>query len=669
MPVNEWLRPPRHLVVIFLGVSVVLTATLTWLGWRMLQQDRALEEQRVRERLERTADATATDLVNRLDRTQQELAQLATLPDSEFHRESAGYLDDFPEDVMIVRLSLGDLAAVPSSRLLYYPNLPTDNQPSPAVFARGEAMEFQQRDYATALRIYGELARSRDDEVRAGALLRLARTQRKRRDVAGALRSFESLARLESTTVDGLPAGLVGRFARLDLLEQLSGDERLKREADSLSAALNGGRWRITRATYQFYVQELERWIASDSTTLPAAGLLEMRVALAEGVAWLWGEWQSRQRREADPMGSAVVWVRDTPVLAVWSGTSADGAGLLGGARYFSEHWVAAGESIATTQGATLAFADAAGRPLTSFEDSTSSVTIARASSETNLPWTFHVTPAGSVAVGDALAERRRLLVLGVAVVTLMAIVGLYAVARGVSRELEVARLQSEFVAAVSHEFRTPLTSLRQLTELLASGRAASDERRAKYYRVIERESARLQRLVEGLLDFGRMEAGAREFRYEHGDVNQLVVEVVEEFESAVGESGHHVVLTPCEAGCRARVDKEALRRALWNLLDNAVKYSRDDRTVRVEVAAKNGQATVAVRDCGVGIPERERSTIFQKFVRGSASRGTAVRGTGIGLAMVQHIVEAHNGRITVESEEGVGSTFTIELPLAGASQ
>jgi len=233
-----------------------------------------------------------------------------------------------------------------------------------------------------------------------------------------------------------------------------------------------------------------------------------------------------------------------------------------------------------------------------------------------------------------------------------------------VTRELAVARLQSDFVAAVSHEFRTPLTSLKQLAELLSSGRVSTDERRSHYYRVMERESGRLQRLVEGLLDFGRMEAGALEFNKEKVSIRDLLRGVVADFEVEIADESFNVELNEGGVEATALVDAEALRRAVWNLLDNAVKYSPDCHTVWVDLKRQDGRAMIAVSDKGIGIPAAELRSIFDKFVRGSSADGRGTKGTGIGLAMVRHIVEAHGGEVSVESQVGRGSTFTIVLPV-----
>jgi signal transduction histidine kinase len=282
------------------------------------------------------------------------------------------------------------------------------------------------------------------------------------------------------------------------------------------------------------------------------------------------------------------------------------------------------------------------------------------------LPWTLGVAITDPRALSRDFAARRRVLLFSLVVAILLVLVGTYSVTRAVNRELAVARLQSDFVAAVSHEFRTPLTSMRQVAELLDAGRVSSDERRAQYHAVLRREGDRLHRLVENLLDFGRMEAGAREFRFEPVDAAALVKEVVEEFRNGVATAGYEVVLSAAEAG-PVHADREALTRALWNLLDNAVKYSPQHKTIDVSVARDNGRVVMSVSDHGLGIPPEEHGAIFQEFVRGQAARVSGVRGTGIGLAMVRHIVQAHGGEIRFTSSVGAGTTFSIRLAPAPA--
>ena len=259
---------------------------------------------------------------------------------------------------------------------------------------------------------------------------------------------------------------------------------------------------------------------------------------------------------------------------------------------------------------------------------------------------------------------------MGGAALMLIVILGAgYVVHRAINRELQVAQLQADFVAAVSHEFRAPLTTLRTITELLVQHRIPDESRRQQSYVFLDNETTRLHRLVEDLLDFGRMESGRKQYRTEAHNAFQLVRATVADFTQHAEANGFSVEANLESAGsaetATVRVDEEAFRRALRNLLDNAMKYSPVCRTVWVNGAVQNYQVLISVRDQGMGIGADEQQAIFQKFVRGDAAKKAGIKGTGIGLAMVQQIAEAMDGEIRLESEVGAGSTFTLVLPLA----
>ena len=652
MDLRTWFRPPRHLVVLFLGISLVLMGTLGWLGVRLFRQDRALERQRVQDRLERAADIVAGELQTRLSSIEEQLARLSTTAGSDLPATAAEYAALISEDAVLVVLGSDRLDVYPSGRLLYYPLASPQHEPDLRPFARGESYEFRDRNFFAAARVYRQLASSGDSAVRAEALLRLARTERKAGEAEAALDVYAELAALGSTQVGGLPAELVGRGARLDVMQDMPGGADLRSESEILLSDLRNGRWRITRAQYEFYSAQLCSRMSCDSTGVAAR-------SLAAAVEQLW---DGRASLEAN--GSDVTWVDGYPALVVWQQFGDRTVTLVGGRRHLEDDWLDNLELVRQSERVQVALSDVNGHVLTGSFNSDSLFSATRSAAASRLPWTLHVASSDLGVDFVQLAERRRLLLLGLATLALLLVVGLYAVSRGVTRELEAARLQSDFVSAVSHEFRTPLTSLKQLAELLSSGRVTSEDRRARYYEVMERESGRLHRLVEGLLDFGRMEAGALEFNKERASVRDLVREVVADFEAEIKEHGYGVELSDTESNATVLVDLEALRRAVWNLLDNAVKYSPDSQTVWVDVDRDDSRATISVRDEGAGIPATELGTVFNKFVRGTSANGRGTKGTGIGLAMVRHIIEAHGGEVRVESAVGRGSTFTILLPV-----
>jgi len=643
-------------VVLFLGIALVLMATLAWLGWRLFHQDQALERQRVQVRLEHAADVVAAELTRRLAAIEDELGRLASLSSADVAVAAESLSREFSSDAVVLLFEGDELHAHPSGRLLYYPGIASAPEPAPSVFAEGEALEFRRRDLAGAARVYRRLARSSDAAVRAGALLRLARTERKAGHVDAALAAYDELSTLGDAPVMGLPAELVGRHARLSVLEQASRTDDLHAEVAALNVDLQAGRWRLSYAQYEYHVAEVCRWTDCEPGSDSA---LSARLALAAGAERLWNR---RATLAAD--GHELTWMDERPVLTVWHRSTERTVALVGGSTHLAQDWLHALSPTLRRQNVQAAFADVNGNSLTPSIGHGRDLVVTRTVADTRLPWSLRVVSADPLADFAQLGERRRLMLLGLLTLALFVAVGLYAVLRGVSRELEVARLQSDFVAAVSHEFRTPLTSLRQLAELLASGRVASEERRARYYGIMERESGRLHRLVEGLLDFGRMEAGALEFSWESVAPGDLVRSVTAEFKGELEEDTCHVELHVDSEVPAVRADPEALSRAVWNLLDNAVKYSPESKAVRVSVSRDAGRVAIAVRDEGVGIPQAEQAMIFQKFIRGSSSDGRGVKGTGIGLAMVKHIVEGHGGEMRVESEVGQGSTFTILLPV-----
>jgi two-component system phosphate regulon sensor histidine kinase PhoR len=178
----------------------------------------------------------------------------------------------------------------------------------------------------------------------------------------------------------------------------------------------------------------------------------------------------------------------------------------------------------------------------------------------------------------------------------------------------------------------------------------------------MERSTARLSGLVESLLDFARMESGRKAFLLEPIDASELVTAVVDEFRRQLNAPDVSVMLTTA-GRLPVAGDRTALAQAVWNLLDNAVKYSTAPAIVRVSVDRVGDTVVVAVHDDGPGIPRHEQRDIFGKFVRGAHAARSEIKGTGLGLAIVRHVVRAHHGTVRVDSEIGRGSTFTLTLP------
>jgi signal transduction histidine kinase len=492
--------------------------------------------------------------------------------------------------------------------------------------------------------------------VKAGAELRLARNLRKAGRTEAALEIYSDLAKVTDAGLSGVPADLVARRARSALLEELGRTEQLRTEAQALAEGLRDGRWQLDRAAWHYYAGQARQWLG----TVPEGDA--ERQALAEAVDWVWQRWRAGQTVEPRSSGRRALEVEGVPITLLWRTSNERLAAFVAGARYQERHWFEPALTALDQPGIGFALLDERGRVLHGAAPLAGSLETRRTASATGLPWTLVATNTDLEADLRGFAQRRRLIVVGLGALGLLVVAASYLIGRAVSRELAVARLQSDFVSAVSHEFRTPLTSLAQFTEILTEQEEAPVEKRRVFHEAQARATRRLTRLVESLLDFGRMEAGARPYRLEPLDAAGLVEEVVRDFRREVAGVDFTVDYSRPAGDAMVSADREALAQALWNLLDNAVKYSGDSRSVRVEVE-KAGEVAIRVRDDGFGIDASEQKQIFRKFARGSAATEHGVKGTGIGLAMVKHIVDAHAGRVTIDSEPGRGSTFTIVLP------
>lgn len=280
----------------------------------------------------------------------------------------------------------------------------------------------------------------------------------------------------------------------------------------------------------------------------------------------------------------------------------------------------------------------------------------------------FATTPGTEVAAqgpainpaSDRLRERLFMAAAG-AVVALTLLAGGLA-ARDVVRERRLAAVRATFLAGVTHEIKTPITSIRLMAETLQQGRAQPGSSQELLGTIVN-EAEHLSDLVDNLLTTSRIESGARTYRPRVIAIGDAVRAARRRFDYTLTKEGFTIVEEIPPTPLWARVDPEALEQAILNLLGNAMKYSGDSREIRVTLALDGTRALVRVADRGVGVPSSEQARIFRNFYRTATAAGLST-GTGLGLALVRHFAEAHGGEVSVESEPGHGSVFTIALPV-----
>lgn len=266
--------------------------------------------------------------------------------------------------------------------------------------------------------------------------------------------------------------------------------------------------------------------------------------------------------------------------------------------------------------------------------------------------------PAGA----GALDEKRLLWYGLILLLVSMLAAGLWMTARGRRQELALARMQADFVAAVSHEFKSPLTSICLYMERLSSGRASLAEGR-EYYAAVELETRRLERLVNRLLDSQQIQEGRKQYVFAPASLGEAAEEALSRLRPQADARGMQLVLQTVGDPVETTFDRAAMADAIENLVENAVKYSPEGSAVTVTVRADGDAVSVEVTDRGIGIDREDLPHIFDKFYRGRRGDRTDVRGTGLGLALVKAIVDAHGGVLSVSSVPEHGSRFTVLLP------
>jgi signal transduction histidine kinase len=255
-----------------------------------------------------------------------------------------------------------------------------------------------------------------------------------------------------------------------------------------------------------------------------------------------------------------------------------------------------------------------------------------------------------------------------VGALSLFLVIGVGLTYRNMSREMALAKLKSDFVANVSHELRTPLALIRLYAETLEMGRLSTPEKHQEYYRIIRKESERLTALINNILDFSRIEAGRKEYDFRETNLAELVRQTLESYRYQIEQNGFAFEEKIDEDIPPVRVDREAIARSLVNLINNAIKYSPNEKFLGVKLYRSNGDVRLEVIDHGIGIPRGEQGKIFEKFYRAGDPLVHTTKGSGLGLSLVQHIVEAHGGQVSVESAPGKGSRFVIALPAQSAA-
>ena len=672
---------------------------LGYLAFRGIENDRALLEKEVRNEHVRLADAVTQSLQQHLLQVEQTCWNVlysleADVPEAVWVDSMRHLEARFPAVEALVRVTPAGRVELPATSFLFSAgDEPPTSQAAEITsdwFFRAQNLEFQQQRLEQAVTAYRRaLRQTRDRRGQARVLTAIARVQTKLARASEALVTYRKLVREYAglANAGGLPVDLAAhlQMAQLHLLraDSTRAAEKLLRVERDLVA----GTWRLERSQYEFISATLRQRLdalLSHSPSLQAFQntwqtlrerenvlrrhtnrLLHLRQMTPSDLM------QQKKRSRAEGGDLTTRLVVSSQGWEYWlsfpseSGETrpSDLWGILWRSDYFAEKLLPViiqanvrassvqwrcqnrdGEVVAGSPAQPAGFAMVS----TPFVDRFP-------------PWRLQLFYPETLELSQVLRSRKGVYIYIFLAIAGILVLGLTLTVRGVTQELELAKLKSDFVSTISHELRSPLTSIRQLAEMLQRGRVAA-ERRQKYYDVLVEQSERLARLVNSVLDFAKMEEGRRQFVFERIPFGQLLEDILLTLQPRLQHEGFDLEAQIEPNLPSVSADRLAMSEVVTNLLDNAMKYSGSHKKIRVYAYHEGSFAVLSVQDFGPGIPKKEQSRIFERFYR-AAGNGHRSGGTGLGLTLVKQIVEAHKGRVHVESEPGEGSTFIVRLP------
>jgi signal transduction histidine kinase len=697
----------KRAIILFAFIVLIVSIVLTVFAIREAERDKLLRQNEIeseQERMTASIDGQvrakirkAEELVlslfgpNHDDFDEKRLAESASrieksesLIDEIFYIDGNGQIN-FPLFRPLYRLD-GETTSIGKS---------PDEIQSHDLFSAAETAEFKTRDFALAIDLYRQLLASTSDRSSRALLLnRIARCYKSSRRPTRAIQTYRRIVNDYPTesSADGIPFALIALHQLGDLHSGSGNHQESLRTYLELYEALLEPRWELSQAQYKTYLRETKNKLDSLK--------LKMNAADIEGdSATRWAKLEQSEKEKSERM-ETIEWIvqKMSSVHSIGKTESSQGSGTF--ARFADR----AGDELLLLSytfldmnslfgfsmdvgyfqkdvlpsvlvdmpqkdGFVVQVSDEkenvlAGEETTEELGLEARLSVSKKFSDNFPPWTIHIYQTSPDEAERQFSLRRNIYVFSVVVVIVALLFGGILAIRSTAKELRLAKLKSDFVSTVSHEFRTPLTSIRYLAELLQRGRVQEESKKQQYYESITNESERLSRLIENILDFSKIEAGMKEYEFEETDPAELFRDVVTRFQEQVAPQGFTIENEIEEGLSKIQADKEALGRAQFNLLDNAAKYSGESRKIRFRAYSDKNHVYMKVEDQGIGIQKEDLDRVFGKFFRSSDAQSSDVKGSGIGLTLVSHIVKAHGGKVVLESEPGRGTRVTLQLPL-----
>ena len=693
-----------RIVFLFLFGIVLPSLLLGYLAFRGVQNDRALlEKNRIDEHR-----GIAEDISQKVDESllAAEQAFQKLLLDKNPNNPS-GMIQQF-ENLITSHPLIQEVFAIQSDLTIRFFNtfllyrssgsiqLSDTSPPSQSIdrlLQQAQKFEFQNQDFKRAMGAYRQaLLESSNPKIQGDLLSRIARVQKKSKQFQESMKTYQTIAERYSQIqlIQGIPLGLAARLEIGSLHLEMEDQAKAQKVCLDLYRDYIGGEWKLEKEPYNFYStriqdsintvlsqESLSEHLQSSKKTFQelvdeenikrdnTERLLLFQENAAQGALNAFQPWEdfSEQKRRA----TLEIGTNEYLVCLLRNNSNDDDIwGFQVDDHYLTKSLLPGiMETVAFSGGTDCIIRGRDRKTVLASTDTPSGSFTVRSDFVENFPdWTMEFYQADPRLLDAFLTSRRGIYFYMFILIAGILVFGLILTIRSLTREMELSRMKSDFVSTVSHEFKSPLTSIRQISEMLHAGRVPSEERRQKYYDVLLEQSERLSLLTENVLSFAKMEEGKKEFVFDHVDIGTLLENIVSAIQDRV-KHDEFAIETEIEKFLPfIMADTSAITQAVNNLIDNAVKYSGESKKVFVQAYNDEKSVVIEVKDFGLGIKKEDMDKVFDRFYRGGDELTRTVKGSGLGLTLVKQIVEAHKGSIQVESEPGKGSIFSMRLPL-----
>jgi signal transduction histidine kinase len=702
------LRKQRKLIIIFFLTIFIPALLLGIFGIRAIRNERFRLAKQVENENRRATDFLKTQINSRLIELESGLQKLAQYPSfsEKNHQAIKGLLSNQLADNNLIEQIFIIYKSEEPQFPLFEPSYVETVSFSPILLdgpqreklKRAEEYEFKQKKYRGSILLYQELFNLlKEKNHQAQMLNNIARCLTKLKSYRQAINNYSKISNdyPESTTSSRLPLALIAGLQIVDCYQKL-GDA-----TNSLKSSLNLYRdilqkpWSLNEDQFKIYSSLAEETITRIFSENPKDFPLEEYKKEFEHLKIMHqsriDQWQiindikqdiipELRRRLSQAKGyspspirhSKAIEDRNFLISAVMipDESGKNSSGLLGlkiKNEYLKDDVLSEIiENIQFGENTNLVISNLSGQVLLGNKDQAAPPPAITEFFEDNFPpWRIELFASKTGGLG-LIELKNSYYFWTILTLIIVLIFGAFLIVRTISHEVEVLKIKSDFVSSVSHEFKTPLTSIKALAERLKEGKVKDQSKAEQYFLVISQDTEKLTRLVKNILDFSKIEEGKKEYEFVETDVAQFIAQQIENFRKIEIQKGVKIHAQIPKDIPHLFVDRDALSQAIINLLDNASKFSADKKEIYVNVKSDTENVIIEVKDQGIGIPQDEINKIFDKFYQGKSTLRHSVTGTGLGLTLVRHIVEAHGGRISVESKVGQGSTFSLIFSIKG---